>query len=60
MPDWLVGFIVAVILVVCCIGIPVVYTLGVRQGQIQAINGEVEYELVEQDNGTMRWRKIYE
>ena len=60
MPNWLSGLIIGIILATVFVGLPVAYTIGVRQGQIQALNGDIEYELIEQDNSTMRWRKIYE
>ena len=60
MPNWLVYLIVGVIFALFVVVLPVVYTLGIRQGQIQALNGDIEYELVEQENSTMRWRKILE
>ena len=60
MPNWLVGLIVGVIFTLFIVVLPIVYTLGIRQGQIKALNGDIEYELVEGNNRTMRWRKIYE
>lgn len=36
----------------------VVYLWGYKEGQIDAIRGEIKYELVEQINGEMRWERI--
>jgi hypothetical protein len=33
---------------------------GYKQGQIDAINGIIKYEKVEQSNGEILWEEIYE
>lgn len=36
------------------------YDSGYKKGQIDAINGKIEYELIEKENKTKTWEKIKE
>lgn len=34
--------------------------IGYKQGQIDAINGVIKYELVEQEDGSTKWEKQHD
>ncbi len=39
------------------VGILTSYDMGYEQGQINAINGKIEYHLVEQEDKSLEWEK---
>ena len=52
-------YVVAAIVLVmgCILGLSSMYDYGYRNGQIDAINGIIRYELMEHENGEKTWGK---
>lgn len=61
--SWLetIGLLVMICVIFCLIAIPPFMMgrrIGYKRGQIDALKGEVGYELVEQPDSTLKWEEV--